>query len=73
MLVKILNIHFGAFKMRSAIAFMTYKFYDVNVTSKKRHVITERRTIFKVKTERSYALLLSKFKVFQTPNQNVGN
>ena len=29
--------------------------------------------LIKVKTEYSYSLLLSKYKVFQTTNQNVGN
>ena len=53
--------------------FMTFIFGDVSVSSKKRHVITLRRAVFEVKTEYSYALLLSKYKVFQTTNQNVGN
>ena len=52
---------------------MTLRFGDVNVSFKKRHVITQHRAVFKVKTEYSYALLLSKYKVFQTTNQNGGN
>ena len=76
MLIKIPNIHFDAFdafKTRSSIVFMTFRFGDVNVFSKKRHVITQRRAVFKLRTEYPYALLLSKYKVFQTTNQNVCN
>ena len=40
MLIKIPNIHFDAFKTRSSIVFMTFRFGDVNVSSKKRHIIT---------------------------------
>ena len=40
MLIKIPNIHFDAFKTRSSIVFMTFRFDDVNVSSKKPHVIT---------------------------------
>ena len=40
MLIKIQNIHFDAFKTRSSIVFMTFRFDDVNVFEKKRHVIT---------------------------------
>ena len=73
MLIKITNIHFDAFKKRSSVVFMTFRFGDVNVSSKKRHIITYRRAVFKVKTEYSYILLLSKYKIFLTTNQNVGN
>ena len=71
MLIKIPNIHFDAFdafKTRSSIVFMTFRFGDVNVFSKKR----QRRAVFKLRIEYPYALLLSKYKVFQTTNQNVG-
>ena len=44
---------------------MKFRFGDVNVSSKKRHVITQRRAVFKVKSEYSHALLLSKFKKVQ--------
>ena len=38
-----IHIHFDAFKTRSSIVFMAFRFGDVNVSSKKRHVITQRR------------------------------
>ena len=40
MLINNPNIHFDAFKTRSSIVFMTFRFGDVNVSSKKRHVMT---------------------------------
>ena len=62
MFTQIPNNHFDAFKMRSSIVFMMLTFCDVMLS---RNVAP--------KTEYSYALLLSKYKVFQTTNQNVGN
>ena len=39
-LMKFPNIHFNAFKTPSSIVCMTFRCGDVNVSSKKRHVIT---------------------------------